>query len=119
MKYFKPEEFKCKCGTCDGGKMNAELLAKLNQARALANVPFVITSGFRCVPHNTAVGGKPNSAHTKGLAVDIGFSSSSQAMAMLKAFLAVGFTRVGYNSKRRFFHVDIDASLPQNVFFDY
>lgn len=119
MKYFNLKEFKCQCGTCDGGEMSAELLAKLDKAREIAGIPFVVTSGFRCIPHNAAVGGKPNSAHTRGLAVDIGFATSSQAMAILRSFVAVGFNRIGYNSKRKFFHVDVDTSLPQNVFFDY
>lgn len=26
MNYFKPEEFKCKCGKCDGGSMDAALV---------------------------------------------------------------------------------------------
>lgn len=33
MNYFKPEEFKCKCGKCDGGSMDAALVSKLNEAR--------------------------------------------------------------------------------------
>lgn len=119
MNYFKPEEFKCKCGTCNGGKMDADFLAKLNAAREKAGVPFVITSGYRCIPHNAAVGGKPNSAHTRGLAVDIKFSSGSQAFAILQSLLAAGFVRIGYNQRHSFFHVDSDPSLPQKVFFDY
>lgn len=119
MKYFKLEEFKCKCGKCDGGTMDPGTLARLDEARDLANTPFVVTSGYRCVAHNKAVGGKPNSAHTRGLAVDIKFSNGVQAFAILHALLAVGFVRVGYNQKHGFFHVDSDPTLPQNVFFDY
>lgn len=119
MNYFRQEEFKCKCGKCDGGAMNPEFLAKLNQARHLAKVPFIITSGYRCSAHNKAVGGKPNSAHTRGLAADIKFDNGTQAFAILHGLLAAGFVRVGYNQKHGFFHVDSDPTLPQQVFFDY
>lgn len=119
MDYFKPEEFKCKCGKCDGGKMDAVFVDKLNQARYLAQVPFVITSAYRCAVHNKAVGGKPNSAHLRGLAVDIKFNNSVQAFAILHSLLVAGFLRVGYNQKHGFFHVDSDPTLPQKVFFDY
>ena len=119
MNYFKPEEFKCKCGKCDGGKMNDDFIDMLNKARHAAQTAFVITSGYRCESHNKAVGGKPDSAHLRGLAVDIKFSSSAQAMRILSALIGVGFKRIGYNQKHGFFHVDSDGSLPQNVFFNY
>lgn len=119
MNYFKPEEFKCKCGKCDGGKMNDDFIDLLNKARHAAQTAFVITSGYRCEAHNKAVRGEPNSAHTRGFAVDIKFSNGVQAFAILHALLAVGFVRVGYNQKHGFFHVDSDPTLPQSVFFDY
>lgn len=99
--------------------MDAAFVDKLNQARHLAQTPFVITSAYRCAAHNKAVGGKPNSAHLRGLAVDIKFSNGVQAFAVLHSLLAVGFVRVGYNQKHGFFHVDSDPTLPQKVFFDY
>lgn len=119
MTYFKPEEFKCKCGKCDGGVMNTAFVDRLNKARHLAKVPFIITSAYRCAAHNKAVGGKANSAHLRGLAVDIKFNNSVHAFAILQSLLAVGFERVGYNQKHGFFHVDSDPTLPQKVFFDY
>lgn len=119
MNYFKPEEFKCKCGKCDGGSMDAAFVEKLNQARHLAQIPFVITSAFRCEQHNKNVGGKPNSAHLRGKAVDLKFKDSQSAFKILQALISVGFNRVGYNQKNSFFHVDNDSTLPQNVFFDY
>lgn len=99
--------------------MQPSTLSKLSKARQLAGVPFVITSAFRCETHNRNVGGKPNSAHLRGYAVDIKIQNSSVAMKMLKAFLAAGFNRVGYNSRTKFFHIDDDPTLPQGVFFDY
>lgn len=121
MLYFKPEEFSCKCGKCQMGfnQMNPSTLTMLNEARCMAGVPFIITSAYRCTAHNIAIGGKSNSAHTRGYAVDIKIRSSSEAMKILKALISVGFNRVGYNSSTNFFHVDNDPSLPPEVFFDY
>lgn len=119
MNYFRPEEFKCKCGKCSGGSMDADLVSKLNEARRLAQVPFVITSAYRCAAHNKAIGGAKNSAHTRGNAVDIKIPNSNIAFRVIKSLMDVGFTRIGYNQKHLFIHVDNDKTLPQEVFFDY
>lgn len=119
MKHFKLDEFKCKCGKCDGGVMDNTFLQMLDDARSKAGVPFVITSGFRCSAHNKAVGGKATSAHLEGRAADISYKSSSAAFRILKALLEAGFTRIGHNPKHKFFHVDSSPNLPKEVFFDY
>ena len=43
----------------------------LDPARELLGKPIVVTSGYRCSVLNTAVGGQPNSQHTKGEAADL------------------------------------------------
>ena len=69
LRFFKPEEFACKCG-CGRGydDMDAGLLRMLDEARALAGIPFSLSSAFRCAKHNKAVGGVADSAHTHGYA---------------------------------------------------
>lgn len=119
MSFFKPSEFKCKCGKCDGGVMDAAFLSKLERARAIADTPFVINSGFRCPAHNKAVGGKPASAHLEGRAVDIAYKDSNKAFLIIKGLLEAGFTRIGYNTKHKFIHVDSSPNLVKQVFFDY
>lgn len=42
----------------------------LEPARALLEVPLLISSGFRCPQLNVAVGGQPSSAHLDGRAAD-------------------------------------------------
>ena len=81
MQFFKQEEFACKCGKCGMGfnQMKPDTLSKLEQARKLAGVPFIITSAYRCEEHNKSVGGKANSAHLRGYAVDLKITSSSNA----------------------------------------
>lgn len=117
MSYFKASETECRCGC--GMNISPQLLNRLNDAREASGVPFVITSGARCVAHNRNIGGTPNSSHTRGLAVDIACSSSQSRFAILKGLYAAGFTRIGYSQAKNFFHCDIDESLPQNVFFEY
>lgn len=116
MEQLTLEEFKCKCGKCDGGVMDDAFIQKLRKARAIANTPFVINSGFRCLAHNKAVGGAPASTHLEGRAADIAFKDSSKCFIILKALLEAGFTSIGYNSKKKFIHVD---NRPQMAFFPY
>ena len=44
--------------------------AGLEEIRALLGEPIQITSGFRSLKVNSAIGSKPTSAHVKGFAVD-------------------------------------------------
>lgn len=115
-KYFKESEFTCKCG-CNTNEMNAFTVAKLDRARGIAGVPFVITSGYRCEAHNRAVGGVKGSAHTKGYAVDIKADTGALRYTILMALLAVGFNRIGI--AKTFIHVDDDPTLPKKVIWDY
>lgn len=117
MSYFTDKELSCKCGC--GMIVEKSLMEKLNKARELAGVSFVITSGARCKDHNRKVGGTPNSAHVRGMAADIAYTSSKVKFAILKGLFAAGFNRIGDNPKKSFIHCDIDATLPQDVFFDY
>lgn len=71
-KYFRLEEFQCKCGNC---KMPQnvppdKLVEKLEDIREHFAAPLIIRSGYRCKEHNARVGGAPSSRHLKGDAVD-------------------------------------------------
>lgn len=85
----------------------------LDLARSLAGVPFKISSGYRCNKHNKHVGGVKNSAHLKGLAVDIEVPDNVSRLKILRALVIVGFNRIGIS--KGFIHADIDKSKPDNV----
>ena len=68
-KHFLRKEFECKCG-CGLFIHNEELLSTLENIRYALNLPIIITSGTRCKTHNARIGGKTNSDHCFGRAVD-------------------------------------------------
>ena len=113
MKYFKIEEFACKC--CGKHPMCEDLLKRLDTARGLAGIPFKINSGFRCVEHNRAVGGSKNSSHIRGLAADIACTDDRTRFILVEALIEAGFTRVGV--ARGFIHVDVDPDKPSALWF--
>lgn len=116
MKNFKQEEFNCGCG-CGKTITDSIFLSKLDEARDIAGIPFKITSAYRCSKHNIAVGGVPDSAHCRGLAVDISTPNSGFKYSVIKALLSVGINRIGVSG--RFVHADIDATKPANVIWTY
>ena len=76
MKYFRKEEFLCRCGKCEmPAEVEANIVALvenvLDPAREKFGKPIIVNSGYRCPKHNTAVGGVANSQHTRGEAADI------------------------------------------------
>ena len=80
--HFSRSEFDC--AHCGAGVVSPQLLAILERLRAGAGGrPLTIVSGFRCVPHNRAVGGAPLSRHVAGDAADIpaGYATPAQAAA--------------------------------------
>ena len=124
MRYFRPEEFDCKCKKCkDNGEgrgidmMDDYFLQMLDDARHKAGIPFVITSGYRCPSHNRAVGGVANSAHTKGLAADIACSDERSRGYIIGALYEASFNRIGIHPD--FIHVDDDDSKSADVVWLY
>jgi uncharacterized protein YcbK (DUF882 family) len=113
LEYFTRDEF----GYAQGVEPSTDLVLRLEQAREIAGVPFVITSGIRSNEHNAAVGGSPGSSHLTGNAVDIACTTSSDRFAILHALIEVGFERIGIGSN--FIHVDNDRSKPQGVCWRY
>lgn len=110
--YFKPKEL----GGSDNfsspdqpgsyTQINATLLQMLENARYLAGVPFLITSGYRSDNHNKKVGGAEHSSHLTGRAVDISCRTSYMRLKIMWALKDAGFNRIGVY--RSWIHADID-----------
>lgn len=113
---FNRAEFACHCG-CGKANISPALVAILQQIREAAGRPLTIESGVRCFDHNIKVGGKPNSAHTRGLAVDIVCTDSRQRHELVNLALQAGISRIGIG--KTFVHIDIDTSLAPRVIWLY
>jgi len=113
-KYFKQSEFDSPDKSGTGEYMQQALLDKLNHARELSGIPFVINSGYRTQEHNKKTGGEPNSSHCRGWAADIGFKSGSAAYLIFNALQRAGFNRIGLY--RSWIHCDCDPTLSPNVY---
>jgi hypothetical protein len=105
LKYFTLREFTCGCG-CGMVSMSGELLLMLDEARAIAGRPLVITSGYRCRKHNNNVGGSPTSSHLTGKAVDISCRGDRDRGAIISGLIHAGFRRIGI--AKTFIHADVE-----------
>jgi zinc D-Ala-D-Ala carboxypeptidase len=109
------DELMCKCGKCNQ-TVKPEFRELLNKARALANVPFNVTSGMRCLKHNRNIESRDTSTHIKGLAADIFYSDDLHLARIVHACSRVGITRLGVNKNKKFIHLDKDEIKPDAVF---
>lgn len=116
-KYFSPAEFQRCDPPCAIDQMDGEFLRILDRVREYAGIPLVLNCAYRSKAHDLSKGRSGNSAHTKGLAVDIRCTASANRFRIVEAALANGITRIGIG--KTFVHIDNDGTLPQGVIFDY
>ena len=110
-KYFRSEEFDSPDLPGSGSEMDEHFIAMLDICRETAEMPFVVTSGFRTDQHQAQLKaeGYPvseNSAHLLGKAADIRCRNSSERFNIVGAAIFVGFTRIGISSTSNFVHLD-------------
>lgn len=124
MRYFKFSEFDSPDAPGSGEKMDPEFLRMIDQARARAGIPFVISKGggFRTPEYNAHLcrvnpRASKTSSHKKGLAADIKTPDSRSRFLILDALISVGFNRIGIASG--FIHVDNDPSKPEDLVWVY
>lgn len=118
LRYFQPHEFQCKCGKCSM-TVSVALMLIADEGRYRSGVPWVITSGARCLYWNRKIGSRDTSSHIKGLAIDVKFRNSNDKFRIITALVSMGATRIGINEELKFIHFDIDEDKPQEVLFSY
>lgn len=71
VRYFKLEDFRCRCGCTNPNEVPTELCELVDAIREELGYPILITSGYRCFKHNAKVGGALKSIHLTGQAADL------------------------------------------------
>ena len=117
MNYFPSHEFDSPDQPGSGKLMNEVLVEMLNEVREKFGKAIIINSGYRTVEHNKKVGGKSDSSHLKGLAVDIKCTNSTDRFHLLFLLQEIGFQRIGV--AKTFIHVDLDFDKAQSVLWTY
>lgn len=100
MKPFTLDDFDCKC--CGKNWTDVEIVKRMNRVQQDLQEPVTITSGYRCDEHNLAVGGKKNSQHRLGRAVDC----KAKNMDRLYEVMARYFQALG-DGRPHFVHGDL------------
>lgn len=115
LKHFVYEELMCPC--CKRIKTTIPFLATLNEIRARYGKPMRVASGYRCPKRNEEVGGAPNSAHLKGVALDVEIVNSSDRYWFVHTLIRCDVRRIGISET--FIHFDLDFDLPPEVIWLY
>lgn len=108
---FTWEEARCRCGGCEGWngledavRATAEWAEKVRLA--LGGLPMHVNSWVRCEKHNREIGGKPDSQHLLGRAID--FTVKELSPGSVQRILTAHFPSLvrGLGSYRGFTHAD-------------
>lgn len=102
--------------------LDPTFVEKLEKARELAGIPFIISSGYRSPEKNQSViGAVPDSSHTKGLAVDLRVRTSRETALIIDAAKSAGIDRRGIYVDSywnpRHVHIDVDPEKVTEVLF--
>lgn len=117
---------KLACSCCGQKGMIDDFMFQLDLARDLCGFPFILSSGFRCIEHNSRVSSTgPHGPHTTGLAVDV-LCYGHRARRLLEVAALLDFAGIGIHQKGpksgRFIHLDncpADASMPRPWVWSY
>ena len=101
------DEFDCKCEllNCVSTEVSRILIASYRKLRYLHKAPLKINSGYRCAPHNDAIGGTKGSQHLFGRAIDISLENIEDKEAFADLARDCGFTYIKLYST--FIHLDV------------
>jgi len=102
--------------------LDVDFVNRLDRARHIAGIPFVITSGYRSPERNQSIiGAVADSAHIKGLAVDMRVENSHEVFVMVHSLVVAGINRIGIyvNKDWQPIHIHADADpekIPEVLF---
>lgn len=116
-KYFSESEFRACSPACSLQDMQQHTITKLDAARELAGIPFVLNSAYRSPVYERRKGRSGTGGHPHGCAVDIRCNTSTNRMKIIRACMQVGFRRFGIG--KNYVHVDDDPAQVQDVIWHY
>lgn len=96
----------CKHQGCESTLIDTDLVDGLELLYSLANGLW-LTSGFRCLFHNSKVGGKPGSFHMIGKAADVQSHVPADKLADSAEEMIPCFKHGGIGRGKNFVHLDV------------
>jgi len=99
------------------GNINSTMV-RMDKVRSVLGKPVRITSGFRSAAVNSAIGGSPTSAHTRGLAADFVCANQDPAAIcrqIIGAQLEFDQLIAEYHNGRRWVHIGFDSTMRRQV----
>lgn len=111
IKYFKREEFKCRCGGkyCNGfpAEPSEKLLRLADRVREHFGAKAIVSSGVRCQKHNDSLPGSvPTSRHRIGTAMD--FCIEGMPSSLVLAYVQEqSATHYAYAIDGSYVHMDV------------
>jgi len=113
-KNFNRSEFACRGEKCCGGSAPVDpvLVEALQDLRDRVKQPIHITSGFRCIKHNAAIGGAEDSQHTLGKAADVRVVGMSPVDLAEAAKKVRAFANGGIGLYGAWVHLDVRSDGP-------
>lgn len=112
-RFFTENDFFTASPKCSMSDMDSDFLSRLDTARDIAKVPFIVNSAYRTIEHEKKQGRNGLSSHTKGLAVDLKATNPRTRFRILKGLIQSGFTRIGIYKTH--IHCDFDTEKEQDV----
>jgi hypothetical protein len=107
-------ELACKCEDilCRYTFLEETIPGRFEAIRQAWRSPLIITSGFRCINHNGSVGGKVNSRHIIGHAIDIFMPAWTNPLLdrgeELLKICGTHFDYVEWNKEKGYIHCHIE-----------
>lgn len=101
--YFSEREFNNLTPSCSLAAMSESFMTKLDKARSIAGIPFVLNCAYRSKEWDISKGRSGRSYHCSGRAVDIRCKDSESRWKIIHACTQVGLSVGLYG---RFLHVD-------------
>lgn len=117
--YFTDAELACHCGQCSPifeGWMDPEFMQVVMELRRRLDIPFKVTSAYRCPEYNESVSETGRDGpHTTGRAIDIAIYGEN-AYRLIQEAISHGLPGIGVNQKGdytgRFVHLDLARQIP-------